>query len=197
MPSVRRPAIGDMQKSVYDPNEDGKIAYSELALSGALKKGDIEAAAGIEYSKLALTGAVLAADIKAAADIPLSKLVSTVCSETEADNKISDHAGIADAHHTQVLNTKGTYTGDDAVNRAIPHGLGVVPKIVFIIEVAIGGIAFRIFEEQAKIFSWSLATQGEMAVTVPNTTNFYVGNATSPSKSANENAILYAWAAMG
>jgi len=40
--------------------------------------------------------------------IALTELESAVCSETEADGKISDHAGISDAHHTP---TPGFFSG--------------------------------------------------------------------------------------
>ncbi len=75
----------------------GILALARLA---GITNTQIAAGAAIVYTKLALTGAIKAADIEAAAGIPLSKLESAVCSETEADNKITTHKGDASAHHT-------------------------------------------------------------------------------------------------
>lgn len=77
--------------------QDHSVRYGRAEI----RNNEINLAAGIAYSKLNLTGAVKAADIIAAASIPLSKLVSTVCSETEADGKITTHEEDASAHHVQ------------------------------------------------------------------------------------------------
>ncbi len=99
-----------------------------------------------------------------------------------------------------VGHTSGNYAGSDEVNKARPHGLGVVPKIVFIIEntcwaIIIGG--------QALVFSATTteATHNPsfqtFAVTTPSSTNFYVGNASQYKLSGNGNGYTYYWIAIG
>lgn len=90
---------------------------------------------------------------------------------------------------------EGTYTGDDSVNRAIPHGLTVTPKIVLIHCNAVA--QFRIAIGEAKVLHASAASFDESAVTAMDSTNFYVGKATSYPKSANENTRDYYWVAIG
>lgn len=94
--------------------------------------------------------------------------------------------------------TIGTYTGNDTVNRAIAHGLGVTPKIVLIYST--GGVnnAFlRIMGGLAMVLYVNPGTGSFLAVTAPDTTNFYVGNVTSYSRSANDDPYAYYWVAIG
>lgn len=92
--------------------------------------------------------------------------------------------------------SSGSYTGNSTVDRAIPHGLGVTPKIVFIIDVP-GVFWFRIIEALASIFYIAAATMERYGVTAMNSTNFYVGNATQYYQSANYDARSYRWVAIG
>lgn len=87
--------------------------------------------------------------------------------------------------------TTGTYTGNDTVNRAIPHGLGVTPKLILIIN--IGLTRDFMIQQEAEIHRISYAVQ---EVTTPNATNFYVGNAASYVDSANDDGKSYRWAAI-
>ncbi len=89
----------------------------------------------------------------------------------------------------------GTYTGDSTVNRAIVHGLGRTPKIVFLINVD-GSIWFRIFGAYAFVLYSYVNVTGSQAVTIPDATNFYVGNAADYALSANY-PYLYYWVAIG
>ncbi len=89
--------------------------------------------------------------------------------------------------------SSGSYTGNATVNRAIPHGLGVTPKLIYLVEESV--VAFyHIIGALAEIRS---STSGRLAVTIPDATNFYVGNATSYPQSANENLKVYDWVAIG
>lgn len=91
----------------------------------------------------------------------------------------------------------GTYSGNGAANRAVPHGLGTVPKVV-IIGVQNGwghNDWYRIFGGRAYIQHGDAAAFGDKAVTTPDTTNFYVGNAGDYEQSANINGAAYHWAA--
>ncbi|OGO29975.1 MAG: hypothetical protein A2Z29_04725 [Chloroflexi bacterium RBG_16_56_11] len=87
--------------------------------------------------------------------------------------------------------TVGNYTGNSTANRAIPHGIGVAPKIVLITR-GNGTAAYRIWQEA---FILKIGTGG-LAVTVPNATNFYVGNAAEYDNSANYNTAPYYWMAI-
>jgi len=94
--------------------------------------------------------------------------------------------------------TSGTYTGNAAVNRAIPHGLPNIPK--FVLLNGITGYYFYTIIEAGKI-NWQkaqvTASSGQLAVTAMDDVNFYVGNATDYSGSANANTYAYHWVAVG
>lgn len=92
--------------------------------------------------------------------------------------------------------TTGEYTGNDTQNRAIPHGLGRTPKIVFVIRNN-GTSWFTIYTFLAAIFYLSASTNTYIAVTAIDGTNFYVGNAASYSTSANSLGWFYYWVAIG
>lgn len=91
----------------------------------------------------------------------------------------------------------GNYTGDNSANRAISHGLGATPRIVCIIEVSSGQFWFRQIQGYNYLFYQVPGVAGRYAVTAMSDTYFYVGNAGDYSKSANENAVSYYWAAYG
>ncbi len=93
----------------------------------------------------------------------------------------------------------GSYAGNDSVIIAIPHGLGVVPKIVFIIEAScwaaiIGAVIFSASDVDA---THTIPGFKTYAVTTPSSTNFYVGNATQYKLSGNGNGYTYYWVAIG
>jgi len=97
----------------------------------------------------------------------------------------------------------GTYTGDNSVNRAIPHGLprtprGVIIAAVDVVQPAIARPGFLITDTVAK----AIQLKGDvastaLAVTAMDSTNFYVGNATGYSTSANVSDYNYFWVAIG
>lgn len=96
--------------------------------------------------------------------------------------------------------TTGTYTGDGTTNRAIAHGLGVVPKIVIIWNLT-GEQLHLIMSNYVYYDSlgWcaylSATSDGVFGMTVSNTTNFYVtGNTTNYS---NQTDSVYYWVAIG
>lgn len=100
MPSVRRPLIGgDMLKSVYDPDGDGRIEKDALKVTlNKILKG---AGAGANPTEIAVP-------------IPLASLVSTVCSETEADTKIAAYRKTFAKQETRDMTAASgavTYTG--------------------------------------------------------------------------------------
>jgi len=90
--------------------------------------------------------------------------------------------------------TNGAYTGDATVNRGIPHGLGRVPKIVFL---TWDGQAWEFIIQAAFVTALTDAAVSTQAVTTPDATNFYVGNAASHMEAANQNLAGYHWFALG
>lgn len=98
---------------------------------------------------------------------------------------------LADDQHT--FCSRGEYTGDDAANRAIAHGLGVAPKLIFIW----GEAAFTAITRGFIMgtYQWC-ATGATMTVTTADATNFYVSE-TDASCELNDNAVVYTWVAIG
>jgi len=93
----------------------------------------------------------------------------------------------------------GTYTGNAATNRAIPHGLGRTPKLVIIQKTSDGeDYSFRshrggdVYYQNA-----SFGASGMLAVTAWNATHFHVGNPAHLERSANANVVDYHWVAFG
>ncbi len=90
----------------------------------------------------------------------------------------------------------GTYSGNDSANRAIPHGLGVTPKLVHITQVG-RYEQYWIYDGDAVVKFFNPSTQQNLAVTAMNSTNFYVGNATHYAQSANGTGLDFRWLALG
>lgn len=120
--------------------------------------------------------------------------------DQEADTRVArnqaiiTHKGLPAAHHAKYAITTGSYVGNNTVNRAIPHGLGVTPQFV------------QIWQPQEYWFILHTAMAGNIGyisplaiqydpVTLKDATNFYVGNALDFSRTANTVARGYAWAA--
>lgn len=89
----------------------------------------------------------------------------------------------------------GSYSGDSTTNRAIPHGLGRVPKYVSIVDSVSTGYIYSIIELGA-ITGVSSSASARQTVTQMDATNFYVGNGTDYTRSANT-ALTYTWVAIG
>lgn len=124
--------------------------------------------------------------------------------------EIAAHASIAAAHHARYTDgealaavaaagyakaANGSYAGNDTVNRAIPHGLGVTPKLVIITHFE-SQQWFRLHQGLADILEMDPSAFAKYAVTVMNSTNFYVGNAANYDDSANAAGEEYYWVAM-
>jgi hypothetical protein len=91
--------------------------------------------------------------------------------------------------------TVGSFTGNDTVNRSIPHGLGVTPKMVtFHNNTDVRG---HIIQGSAVIEGKdNAAGGGALAVTAMDATNFYVGNAGNYYFSANTSTRTHYWCAI-
>lgn len=104
-------------------------------------------------------------------------------------------AGVSPAYEAPaaggVAITLGSYAGDNSVDRAIPHGLGITPKVIFITS---GAFMFAEMYYLSKIYMLVAAFH---VITIPNATNFYVGNAASYFQSANATGTTYYWVAIG
>ena len=88
--------------------------------------------------------------------------------------------------------TVGQYTGNDSVNRAIPHGLGRVPTKI---EILSGPEAFVFFIHGLGNL---LVNVGQISadVTEWDEINFYVGNIGSYPLTANSGIQVYTWVAL-
>lgn len=91
--------------------------------------------------------------------------------------------------------SKGSYSGNNTANRAIPHGLGVVPKIVLLSETSGALRWIRILKLGRLEFSYG-STDAIHTVTEADTTNFYVGNAANYGTSGNPSGTTYEWVAI-
>ena len=91
--------------------------------------------------------------------------------------------------------TVGSYTGDDTDNRAIPHGLGVTPNMVYFHNLV--DVRGNIFSHANNIVGKdNAAGGGSYAVTAMDATNFYVGHSGNYWFSANISARTHYWCAI-
>jgi len=94
----------------------------------------------------------------------------------------------------------GTYTGDNTANKAIAHGMSGTPRLVIITSneagaTAAGGRQGIIQQGSDRVYYFDGGANSSLAVTAPDSTNFYVGNATNTTQSCNGNTIPYIWVA--
>lgn len=88
----------------------------------------------------------------------------------------------------------GTYTGDATQNRAIPHGLGRIPKFVFIAKTPANDHNSTIHSALAQIND--INNGATTAVTAMDINNFYVGDAGGTASGMNVNLVAYLWSAI-
>lgn len=95
-----------------------------------------------------------------------------------------------------VVIATGNYTGNGVDDRAIPHGLGVTPKSVLIIEAATGDKWFSILDQAGSLFCSDVeqAVGTRTAVIALDATNFYLSDV---GRGANINTVVYYWTATG
>jgi len=92
----------------------------------------------------------------------------------------------------------GNYTGDGAVDRAIPHTLGVVPKLVIIYNSSgAWAIRFQFYGTDTIYYVDGGPTFATFGVAAMTTANFYVGDAAEFERSANFLGTDYRWVAFG
>lgn len=92
--------------------------------------------------------------------------------------------------------TSGTYAGDGSANKAIPHGLGVTPKMVMIqIDSTVAHSGWIIASGHLIGFVGAASQEIKIVAVTPwTTTNFYVGDGTN-LWSLNNNGNNYNWIA--
>ncbi len=89
--------------------------------------------------------------------------------------------------------TSGNYIGNSAANRAIPHGLGRVPKCIIIAS----NTAVEAFIIVRPGYINELSGGSALSVTAMDATNFYVGNSGNYTTSANlTTTTTYYWFAI-
>jgi len=94
-------------------------------------------------------------------------------------------------------NTKvayGTYAGNSTANRAIPHGMARIPRMIWI---NIPGVVRSYRVTKGYVYYEESTTSAVLAVTTATDTNFYVGNATNYGTSANLTGSTFDWVAIG
>lgn len=99
-------------------------------------------------------------------------------------------------HDSTVLHaTTGTFTGDGTSNRAIPHTLGVIPKLVIITPDNSTYLGVVLIGASGKVFSIG-GSAALLTNTASDSTNFYAGDSAA-GKRGNENTSPYNWVAIG
>lgn len=113
---------------------------------------------------------------------------------------IATHAALTATHGAAYIvgATVMAWTGTGLANKAIAHGLGRVPKLIFGTDSAawfmeMASFTTTIFCED----STSPYARGGLTVTAMDATNFYVGNAGNYYASANVNGYGYYFVAIG
>lgn len=96
-------------------------------------------------------------------------------------------------HDTTVAEvSSGSYTGDGTQNRAIPHGLSKVPKLVRLHNSS--NATFYEVNSSTNIQEVNQTQVSNSAVTAMDTTNFYVG--TAVNFLGNVNLQVHTWVAI-
>lgn len=100
---------------------------------------------------------------------------------------------------TEISN--GIYTGTDVADRAIPHGLTKLPKLIIIVldegATGSGDRCFIIKGGIDRVHYQAGGANSSLAVRAMDISNFYVGNVASQFNSANELPLSYRWVAIG
>lgn len=89
----------------------------------------------------------------------------------------------------------GSYVGNDAIDRAIIHGLGVTPKFIFVYATSASNHWNCCLNALGIISRVDIITV--FTVSVPDATDFHVGDAANLTNSANGVGITYDWVAIG
>lgn len=151
-----------------------------------ITNADVKAAAGIVYSKLSLALGIVHGDVATAnkdgiAATPSMRTLGTGVQQAAA----GDHTHIPNA-----IIAKGSYTGDNANNKAVAHGLGVIPKLVICIKSSYANV-YGFLVTSAQWVTITADVEAFESVTAQTTTNFYI------SVTLNATGHTYDWVAIG
>lgn len=104
-------------------------------------------------------------------------------------------AAIDELDSEKAVTASDSYAGNNTTNRAIPHGLTYAPsRVSFVRSGAPGGTMEMI--QPGYIHHSDTDIDNAYSVTSADSTNFYVGNASSYSATANGTGITYNWVAV-
>lgn len=98
-------------------------------------------------------------------------------------------------HDTTVVGTN-TYVGNDSANRALAHGMGRIPNVIFLWETSFNNFWIIIGGSTNMIYMANATAIITRAVTAADATNFYVGTAGAFPTSANVAGTNYGWRAL-
>ena len=87
-------------------------------------------------------------------------------------------------------NTTGNIAGNNTTNRAIPHGLGVTPKFMFMWRNE-ADVRYILKNDQFCFLNEGVSSA--LSVTAMDDTNFYVGNPSNYSWTGNATGSTYYW----
>ena len=107
------------------------------------------------------------------------------------------HIAATKPHSGHAVAAQGNFIGDSTVNRAIPHGLGKKPKVVFFYSSAVDRIGGILEDGIIWVKEGDQMALVEIAVSVADATNIYVGNATDYDDSFNYTGRTQHWYANG
>lgn len=176
-----------MEKHTYDADKDGIIDLGVIPATLTGKDADT-----VDGKNPGSASGLATLDVSSkVVQDPASKAQASGIASLDASSKV-----VQDPATSFAKATSGSYTGDGAADRAIPHALGIIPKIVFIYSDI---YYFRIMVGYAYILPNPLNASGASVrtITAPDITNFYVGNAGSYAESANLLNIPHYWVAIG
>lgn len=100
------------------------------------------------------------------------------------------------SRHSSVFSIigSGSYSGNNTANRAVAHGLGVTPKLIYF-STATGLVLWQGISGNME--DTDASATANYAVTGWDASNFYVGNAGGYARSANASGTTYYWIAFG
>ncbi|RLI71079.1 hypothetical protein DRO97_10215 [Archaeoglobales archaeon] len=111
---------------------------------------------------------------------------------SDITSQVADADKLDGKHATAfALVTSGSYTGDGTTNRAISHGLGVTPKLVFVWSGSSSYYyPYAVITDVGEVKDWEDLFR-RFGVSAPDATNFYV------SDRINASGVVFYWLAIG
>ncbi len=176
--------VSNSSYSVEDKINEINAKIEDIAKYSQTKESPVNKDQPNGYAGLDANSKVIEDPANATATATASKIPISGTGGTLATGWIPDLSSI------YTKSSSGSYAGDSTNNRAIAHGLGQIPKIVYIYRS--DGISFYMH----LISGWLTYIAGDTAysITATTTTNFYVGADTTNYR-ANVSGNTYYWKA--